>query len=72
MDPSADPTLRPGDVVATQTGLVAFNGTKTKRGGTQTAEFIPVAKSALSPERPPQAQRRHHRSAMSAVSRKAG
>lgn len=50
MDPSADPTLRPGDVVATQTGLVAFNGTKTRRGGTQTAEFIPVAKSALSPD----------------------
>jgi hypothetical protein len=50
MDPSADPTLRPGDVVATQTGLVAFNGTKTNKRGVQTADFTPIAKSALSPE----------------------
>lgn len=32
-----DPTLRPGDVVATKTGLVVYNGAKNK-----TAEFTPV------------------------------
>ena len=30
MDVNSDPTLRPGDVVATKTGLVAFTGMKNK------------------------------------------
>ena len=38
IDVNADPTLRPGDVVATKSGLVAFTGTKNK-----TADFTPVA-----------------------------
>jgi hypothetical protein len=37
IDAKSDPTLRPGDVVATQDGLVAFAGSKNK-----TAEFTPV------------------------------
>ncbi len=41
VDLSLDPTLRPGDVVATSNGLVAYSGTRTATG--QTAEFTPVA-----------------------------
>lgn len=41
VDLSLDTTLRPGDIVATSTGLVAYSGTKTTTG--QTAEFTPVA-----------------------------
>jgi hypothetical protein len=41
VDISLDTTLRPGDVVATTTGLVAFSGSRT--GGTQTEDFTPVA-----------------------------
>ena len=41
VDLSLDTTLRPGDIVATSTGLVAYSGTKTATG--QTAEFTPVA-----------------------------
>ena len=37
MDAKADPTLRPGDVIATKTGLVAFTGTKDK-----VADFTPI------------------------------
>jgi hypothetical protein len=44
MDVNEDPTLRPGDIVATNTGFVAFKGAK--KG---TAEFTPL---------PPDAQRK--------------
>ena len=37
MDVNADPTLRPGDVVATKTGLMAFTGAKDK-----VANFTPI------------------------------
>lgn len=37
MDVNNDPTLRPGDVVATKTGLVAFTGAKDK-----VANFTPI------------------------------
>jgi hypothetical protein len=37
MDAKADPTLRPGDVVATKSGLLAFTGMKNKA-----ADFTPV------------------------------
>jgi hypothetical protein len=37
VDVNSDPTLRPGDVVATKTGLVAFTGMKNKVAG-----FTPV------------------------------
>ncbi len=40
VDLSLDTTLRPGDIVATSNGLVAYSGTKTADG--QTAEFTPV------------------------------
>lgn len=38
IDVNSDPTLKPGDVVATRGGLVVFNGGKNK-----TADFTPVA-----------------------------
>lgn len=41
VDLSLDTTLRPGDVVATSSGLVAYSGGRSGNG--QTAEFIPVA-----------------------------
>ncbi len=37
MDVNTDPTLRPGDVVATKTGLMAFTGAKDK-----IANFTPI------------------------------
>ena len=37
VDVNTDPTLRPGDIVATKTGLVAFTGMKNK-----VADFTPV------------------------------
>jgi hypothetical protein len=37
IDPKTDPTLRPGDIVATNNGLVAMTGSKNK-----TAQFTPV------------------------------
>ncbi len=37
MDVNADPTLRPGDIVATKTGLMAFTGAKDK-----VANFTPI------------------------------
>lgn len=41
VDLSLDTTLRPGDIVATSNGLVAYSGSRTANG--QTAEFTPVA-----------------------------
>jgi hypothetical protein len=41
IDISLDGSLRPGDVVATTSGLVAYSGVRT--GNDQTAEFTPVA-----------------------------
>ena len=41
VDLSLDTTLRPGDVIATSNGLVAYSGSQV--GDTQTAEFTPVA-----------------------------
>lgn len=41
-DAASDPTLRPGDIVATKDGLMAYNG---KRG--QTTMFTPVDASTL-------------------------
>ena len=40
VDLTLDPSLRPGDVIATTSGLVAYSGVK---AGGQTAEFTPVA-----------------------------
>jgi len=37
MDANSDPTLRPGDIVATKTGLVAFTGAKN-----HVADFTPI------------------------------
>src|SRR5262249_9186930 len=45
IDVAADPTLRPGDMVATDKGVKTYTGAKTKHGG-QTAEFTPVEKPA--------------------------
>jgi hypothetical protein len=41
VDLSLDTSLRPGDVIATTSGLVAYSGVRTGNG--QTAEFTPVA-----------------------------
>jgi len=41
VDLSLDSTLRPGDVIATTSGLVAYSGVKA--GARQTAEFTPIA-----------------------------
>ena len=41
VDLTLDSSLRPGDVIATSSGLVAFSGVRTGNG--QTAEFTPVA-----------------------------
>ena len=43
IDTSTDPTLRPGDIVATKEGLVSFNGGK----GGQAANFTPINPAAL-------------------------
>lgn len=40
VDLSLDTTLRPGDIVATSNGLVAYSGTNSANG--QTAQFTPV------------------------------
>ena len=41
VDLTLDSSLRPGDVIATTSGLVAYSGARI--GGNQTAEFTPVA-----------------------------
>src|SRR6202165_899289 len=41
VDLTLDTSLRPGDVIATTNGLVAYSGVKV--GGGQTAEFTPIA-----------------------------
>jgi hypothetical protein len=41
VDLTLDTSLRPGDVIATADGLVAYSGVRT--GASQTAEFTPVA-----------------------------
>src|SRR5207302_11122043 len=41
VDLTLDTSLRPGDVIATTNGLVAYSGVKV--GASQTAEFTPVA-----------------------------
>jgi Protein of unknown function (DUF2865) len=46
VDAKTDPTLRPGDIVATSSGLVAMTGSKNK-----TAQFSPVSSSNLKVQR---------------------
>jgi hypothetical protein len=41
MDVLQDPTLKPGDIVATEDGFVAFKGSK--NGGRRAADFTPLA-----------------------------
>jgi len=41
VDLTLDTSLRPGDVIATTNGLVAYSGVRA--GASQTAEFTPVA-----------------------------
>jgi hypothetical protein len=45
VDVNTDPTLRPGDIVATKTGLVAFGGMKNK-----VAEFAPISGDRAVPQ----------------------
>ncbi len=40
IDPNSDPTLRPGDVVATRSGLMAYTGSRSNGGAS--VEFTPV------------------------------
>lgn len=49
IDPAKDPTLRPGDLVANDKGLMAFRGTR-GRGASETATFTPVDKARLARE----------------------
>ena len=46
VDPKADPTLRAGDIVATNQGMMTFAGS----GRQGVAEFTPVNRSAVSEE----------------------
>jgi Protein of unknown function (DUF2865) len=52
LDINSDPTLRPGDIVATKNGLMAYAG---KRG--KTAAFTPVDPSSLTAELSPTSSR---------------
>jgi hypothetical protein len=45
VDINTDPTLRPGDIVATKTGLVAFSGMKNK-----VADFAPISSDRAVPK----------------------
>jgi len=45
IDPKSDPTLRPGDIVATSEGMMSVTG-----GRRGTAEFTPVDRAAVSAE----------------------
>ena len=49
LDPASDPTLRPGDIVATKNGLLAFQGFRSRRGH-ESADFTPVDRSRLARE----------------------
>jgi hypothetical protein len=42
VDAKSDPTLRPGDVVATKSGLMAFTGGKNSDKTSNVAEFTPI------------------------------
>jgi hypothetical protein len=46
LDAASDPTLRPGDIVATKDGLMAYRSSQSRRG-TETANFTPVERSDL-------------------------
>ena len=46
LDPQIDPTLRPGDIVATNDGLAVFNGNRSNR----TADFTPISQMGGSSE----------------------
>jgi hypothetical protein len=46
LDPTGDPTLRPGDIIATKDGLMAFLGMRSRRGS-ETANFTPIDRSRL-------------------------
>jgi hypothetical protein len=48
LDVAVDPTLRPGDVIATENGLMTVTGAKSRKGAS--ADFTPVEKSGRSPE----------------------
>jgi hypothetical protein len=48
VDIAADPTLRPGDVVTTENGLMTVAGARSKKKTSQTADFTPVDMSGLS------------------------
>ena len=46
LKPELDPTLRPGDIVATNDGLATYNGNRNARS----AEFTPIDKSGAPSE----------------------
>jgi uncharacterized protein DUF2865 len=46
LDPTRDPTLRPGDIIATKDGLLTFRGTRSRRGS-ELADFTPIDRSQL-------------------------
>jgi hypothetical protein len=46
LNPEIDPTLRPGDIVATNDGLAVFTGNRSNR----TAEFTPISRTGGSGE----------------------
>jgi len=46
LDAASDPTLRPGDMIATKDGLMSYRTARSRRG-TETANFTPVERSDL-------------------------
>jgi hypothetical protein len=46
LDAASDPTLRPGDMIATKDGLMSYKTARSRRG-TETANFTPVERSDL-------------------------